>query len=118
MVRPTSPSQTVSSVSAPTTSGRKTISVVAVEAVTAISTWPRPSRAARSRSRLLAQPAVDRLQHHDGVVHQHADREHQPHHRQHVEVAAGKYITPQVAISENGIDSETITVESRRRRKK
>ncbi len=38
IVRPTSPSQTVSSVSAPTTSGRKTIRVVAVEAVTAINT--------------------------------------------------------------------------------
>ncbi len=29
-----------------------------------------------------------------------------------------KYITPQAAMIENGIDSETMSVESRRRRKK
>ena len=42
----------------------------------------------RRRAGVLA--AVDRLEHHDRVVHQHADPEHQPHHRQHVQRAAAQ----------------------------
>ena len=117
MVSPTSLSQVVISVPEPMTRGRKTIRVVAVDAVTAMSTWPAPCSAAFRRSpssRILRSmlsrttialstsmptasinPIMDRM----------------------LRLEPMKYMTPQVAMMENGMDIATMTVESIRRRK-
>ncbi len=85
MVSPTSLSQVVISVPDPRTRGRKTMRVVAVEAVTAMSTWPAPSRAALRRSPSSRIRRSMDSENHDGVVHQHPHREHEPHHGEDVE---------------------------------
>ncbi len=82
---PTSPSQTVNSVLPPTISGRKTMSDVNVEAITAIATAAAPSVAALRAFAFHSLPAVDGLENHDRIVDEHPDAEHQPHHRQDVE---------------------------------
>ena len=62
--------------------------LVHVEAVIASADVGSPLQRRLLGVALLALPAVDRLQHHDRVVHQHAHAEHQAHHGEDVEVLA------------------------------
>jgi len=116
--RPTSLSQVVSSVLAPTTRGRKTMIVVRVEQVTAIDTSRAPICAARfasltvrrrrsidSRTTMASSTSIPMPS-----ISPHMDRM--------LSVLPMKYIRPQAAMTENGIHSDTMNVESKRRRKK
>ena len=117
MVTPTSLSQVVSSVPEPTTRGRKTMRVVAVEAVTAMTTWPAPSRAAlrRSPSSRILRSMLSRTT--MALSTSIPTASIRPIIERMLRLEPMKYMTPQVAMMENGIDMATMTVESIRRRK-
>jgi hypothetical protein len=65
--------------------GANTITVVSVEASTAGQTSRTPAIVACSRRHARAAQPLDVLEHHDGVVHRHADREGDAGERDHVD---------------------------------
>ena len=118
MAMPTSLSQVVSSVLAPTTSGRKTMTVVSVEQVTAIVTSRAPTSAA-----VRASPRSRRLRSIDSRTTIASSTSIptpsiNPHIDSTFRLFPMKYMIPQAAMTENGMENETMSVESSRRRKK
>jgi hypothetical protein len=117
MVLPVSPIHTDISVLAPIVSGRKTMMVVRVEVITAgrISLVP---TTVDSSGLAPACGSVDALQHHDGVVDQHAHGKHQAHHGENVQRAYCKYMKRRPTQREKGIARPTARVAGMFRRKK